>query len=197
MPMWIPASFAKMLSLRVIIWPHLPLQKLCHLTWAKTAQVYSILFLIIIMHLPCLSVKSSKPLKSLRLMLMITSLPNGSDLEPARWLHDTVYHFLSRISLTRRSEVRERLDTPTGGEWCVMSQQSHGGKLWVSRMDQDILGGHSNHLYLIKALVNHKYQPCKPYMLHASLRRRDSFVFQKFYCWERKGLAAFVDTCEQ
>ena len=49
-------------------------------------------------------------------MLMITSLPNGSDLEPARWLQDTVYHFLSRISLTRRSEVRERLDTPTGGE---------------------------------------------------------------------------------
>ena len=33
--------------------------------------------------------------------------------------------------------------------------------------------------------------------VHASLRHRDSFVFQNLYCWERKGLAAFEDTCEQ
>ena len=168
-----------MLSLRVIIWPHLPLQ-LCHLTWAKTAQVYSILFLIIIMHLPCLSVKSSKPLK-------INTI-DVNDYIPPKWVRFRTCQVASRHCLSlfikNISDEEVRGKGEVGFSYgrrvmCNVTTESWG----KARGIKDGSGhfGRSLKSFVLDQGIGQS-QISAMQTVHASLRRRDSFVFQKLYC---------------
>ena len=149
----------------VTIWPHLLPQKLCHLPWAKTAQVYSILFLIIIMHLPCLSVKSSKPLK-------INTI-DVNDYIPPKWVRFRTCQVASRHCLSlfikNISDEEVRGEGEIGYSYgrrvmCTVATESWGKALGI----QDGSGhfGRSLKLFVVDQTI------------HASMRRGDSYVSQ-------------------